>query len=392
MATPLTAFGELLTADLTPIFQGSFEATVSNTQLTTNFVAGGGAVAQSDAMAVVSTSTTTESTARLVSKRHARYRAGMGAVMRFTALFSAPVAGTDQLIGLSDEVGSTSAFKNGLMVGYVDGVFGFHRFTDDTTTSYPITTWADPLDSFGDSRGTLDPTKLNIFYIQYGYLGVANPAVFWMGQDGIVYKVCMMRTAGILTAPHSYNPNYHFMMLADNKITTSNVSLKCASYAYLVEGRVNMQELQQFHNSSGEQTKAEVTTETAIFTIRNRSAYASKTNYIDILLESATASIEAVAANNLASLRLVMNTTLGGTPSWADVNTTNSVAEIDMAGTTVTGGTTIATFPLAGKNDSHVFSGRGFNMILSPGETVTLAATSSNSATVNGSCLWKELF
>ena len=50
---PLTAFGDLRTAELHPIFQYSFEYTVTNTQLTTNIVTNGGTVTHADAMAVV---------------------------------------------------------------------------------------------------------------------------------------------------------------------------------------------------------------------------------------------------------------------------------------------------------------------------------------------------
>jgi len=59
---PLTAFGDLRTAELTPQFQGSFEYTVDNTELSTNTVVNGGTVTQADAMCVVTSSTTTAST------------------------------------------------------------------------------------------------------------------------------------------------------------------------------------------------------------------------------------------------------------------------------------------------------------------------------------------
>lgn len=109
---PITAFGDLRVTNLSPIFQGSFEYTVDNTDLNTNTVANGGTVTQASAMAIVGTSTTTTSTALFQTKQHAKYRPGLGAVLRFTALFTTCTTETEQYIGLADEVGSSAAGKN----------------------------------------------------------------------------------------------------------------------------------------------------------------------------------------------------------------------------------------------------------------------------------------
>ena len=70
--------------------------------------------------------------------------------------------------------------------------------------------------------------------------------------------------------PSTFNPNFHFTICSDNKATTSDITVKTASYAYFVEGQTNFIELQQFIESSGIQEKTSVTTEVAIFTIRNK--------------------------------------------------------------------------------------------------------------------------
>lgn len=59
---------------------------------------------------------------------------------------------------------------------------------------------------------------------------------------------------------------------------------------------------------------------------------------------------------------------------------------------TVTGGKELFTIPLAGKNDRSFQNITDYKIILSPGETITLAGTSANSATIKGTLLWKELF
>ena len=125
---PLTRFGELLVGELHPQFQGSFEYTVSNTDLNTNTVVNGGTITQASAMALVGTSATTASTALLQSKQHARYKSGLGGVIRFTALFTTPVAVTEQYVGIAYELGSSAAFKNVYMLAFDCLYCGFYRF------------------------------------------------------------------------------------------------------------------------------------------------------------------------------------------------------------------------------------------------------------------------
>lgn len=389
---PKTAFGDLRTAELSPQFQGSFEYTVDNTDLNTKLIVNGGTVTQASGMAVVGTSTTTASMAMLESTRHARYKSGLGGVARFTALFTSPVDGTEQYVGLTDEMGSSEAFKNGYIIGYEGLVFGYHRFQNDVKISTPLSDWDDPLDGTGASGSIIDQTKLNVFFIQYQYLGAGAIKIFFEKQNGDVVLVHTDKYAGLFTQPSAHNPNFHFHIHVDNKSTTSDIIIKSSSYSYFVEGKTSFIELHQPINSSGEKEKTTVTTEIAILTIKNKSLYQSKNNFIDILIEHITGSIEASNANNLGNLRLVKNATLGGTPSYADINTTNSVVEIDVAGTTVTGGVEIFSIPLAGKNDKNIEEIIRHKILLSAGETLTLAGSSAGSATMRASILWRELF
>ena len=390
--TPITIFGDLRTAEVTPIFQGSFEYTVDNTELSENTETNGGTVTQADAMAVCTSGTTTGAVAKLQSARHGQHRAGQGVILRFTALFSAPVAGCDQLIGLGDEPGSSVAYKNGLFVGYLNGQFGFHRFVNDTVDSVLQADWSNPLDGSGSGAGTLDPTKLNVFYIKFGYLGASDPELLWMNRSSKMIRAHRFRTAGTLITPHTYNPNYHFVIHAANLATTSNVVVKCASYGYFIEGKTEVWNIQHPQQSSGEVTKTTVTTEVPILSIRNKTTYAGKTNFIDVQILLMSASIEASAANNLATMRLIANGTLGGTPVWNDVNTTDSVVEIETAATSISGGKELMTGPLAGKNDRDLRNVENLKALLSHGNTITITGSSVNSATIKASILWQELF
>lgn len=388
-----SAFGDLRTIELSPQFQGSFEYTVDNTDLFEKELVNGGTVTQASGMAVVTSSTTTASRASLQSVRHARYKSGLGGLMRFTALFTSPIAATEQYAGLMDKHGGSAAFENGLAIGYDGTTFGYHRFQNDVKTTTALANWDDPLDGTGASGATIIETNLNVFFIQYQYLGAGAINIYFEKQDGSMALVHTDKYAGLNIVPSTFNPNYHFHLHVDNKATTDNLIMKSSSYAYFVEGKTEFIELHQPQNATELIEKLTVSTEIAILTIRNKATYASKTNFIDIHIQNILASIEAANANNLGNVRVVKNTTLGGTPSYADINTANSVVEIDVAGTTLTGGVLLLPVPLAGKNDKDNFDVSNKRIILGPGETLTISGTNtSGTATFRGAIQWRELF
>jgi len=343
-------------------------------------------------MAIASTGETTESKARLICHQHARYKAGLGGLMRFTALFTQGVAGTSQWAGMLGSAGSSADFANALAIGFSGETFGVARFQNDVLNFTPLSQCDDPLDGSGESGIILDPTKLNVFFIDMQYLG-AGAIKFWVQHpDGNMVNFHTIKYAGSSTVPSLYNPNFHLSIYADNKDTTFDVSVKTASMAYFVEGHTNLTEIHQYVKSTGRVSKTGITTENALFTFRVKSTYASKANLITILLERLSIGIEASSPNNLASYRIVRNATLGGTPSYDDIDTTGSVVDIDTAGTTVTGGRELFSGDLAGKNDKITENLRGYEMLVHPGDTITVAVSSTNDATLNGSFMWKELF
>lgn len=390
---PLTAFGDMRTAVLSPIVQLTFEYTVDNTELLTNTIANSGTVTQASAMAVCTTSAMTDSTALMQSTKHLRYRAGMGALARFTTLFTSPQANSEQLVGVADEAGGTSAFENGYCIGYVGTTFGVHRFSDDVITSFNVTSWDDPLDGTGASGMTLDATKLNVWALQIQYLG-AGAVKVWVEDDdtGALVLAHTIDYANSNIVPHTLQPNYKFSMLADNGSSGEIIVVKTASAALFVEGMTSYIETHQPLFSTGNQENTSVTSEEVVFTIRSRSTYHSKTNFIESALKLLTMAYEANNDNAKGTFRMVKNGTLGGTPSWSDINTNNSVMEIDTAATSVTGGEDLFIGLLAGRGDGKVVPMDDLGVILDPGDTISVTCSSSNNATMSAALTWKELF
>jgi hypothetical protein len=134
---------------------------------------------------------------------------------------------------------------------------------------------------------------------------------------------------------------------------------------------------------------AVTTTETSIVTIQNKALFVTKTNRVEIELKSFSYGVDGTKP---AIIRLVKNTTLGGSPSYNDISANTSVVSYDIAGTTLTGGEPIFTISVP-KSDGDVIDLSPYNIVLEPGEILTLSVEATSSTTdATGSLVWSEKF
>lgn len=116
ISSPLTAFGELLTAKLTPIAQGDFVYSI-NPQVFTTSTFSNASINNLDNMAIISSGTDPSGSATVQLRRTLKYRSGEGSMMRATALFDEPSDGNAQFIGCGNS-------ESGYFIGYFGGYFG----------------------------------------------------------------------------------------------------------------------------------------------------------------------------------------------------------------------------------------------------------------------------
>lgn len=91
----ISAFGEQLVAELTPICGWTFAYNV-NTDMVKTTVTGSGTVTVDAGRAKLSTGAAINSSAKVETLIPLRYITGMGALARFTAVFAAQKAGSQQ--------------------------------------------------------------------------------------------------------------------------------------------------------------------------------------------------------------------------------------------------------------------------------------------------------
>jgi hypothetical protein len=360
-----SAFGELNVSQIQPIVQELFTYNI-NSRLFLSSSTGSGTLTQGNAMGIIGTGTTTGSVALLETRKRARYRPGIGLLNRFTAIFTTGVANTQQYAGVIDD-------EDGFAFGYNGADFGILR--KSTASGSTVDTWVtqanwnrDPADGTV-TLPVIDWTKGNVFEIQAQYLGFGDINFYIENTTGEYILVHTIEYAGANTQPSLANPSLPMCYYVKNGSTTSDMVMKSASCGIFIEG------IERPHGAlnSVENSKSGIgSTETNIITIQNKTSYNSLTNHNTVY--PYFLSIATISGTKPTTIRLTLNTTLGGVPSYTNIDTNNSLVSYDTAGTTLSGGIRLASFVL-GKEDRIEINLKELEEIfLDPGDILTVSA------------------
>lgn len=391
---PTAAFGEINVAENTPTCQVDFVYGI-NTQLTSNTTSNNATVTATNGMAVLTTGAQVNSVASLVTKNYVKYRPGQGSKSRFTALFTAGVAGSTQIAGVfGDGI-------DGVGFGYNGTSFGAIYRHSGTDTWIPQSTWNYDTMLGGTASGkVLDPTKINVFQIKFQYLGGGN--IFYSILNDFSGRWClvhMVRNAGTLTSPIFRNPSLPVAFETRNTTNTSAIVLKTASVGQFLEGT------RKFLGPMGSIDSAisaiAATTQTSIVALRNASSYNGISNYsIGHLRQISVSANDSPNPKGCVNLRVVRNPSTSFTlfvpynGSTADGGVTitagQSTMSSNLSSITVSGGSTIytATVNIGGSTTIDVTS---MDISIYPGDILAVCAYSTTSGpTVGVSVTWNE--
>ena len=250
-----------------------------------------------------------------------------------------------------------------------------------TDTFIPRSTWnGDKLNGTGDSGLTINPTKLNIFQISFGYLGT-DSIVFKCklsptnGNNSTWITFHTIRLSNSLTTTTFGNPSFPFTLAAYSAGSTTNLTVNSASFAGFIEGQKFLHAGRfSYFNSL---TTVGATNFQALFTIMNTRYYKGRANQAVINILSASGALKHTSP---CIFYLIKNGTLAGNPNF-QVLTTDSCSVWDTAATTVSytnGYQLLWTGHLGDTGElDHHFGNGSYNseeITLQPGEWVTLAA------------------
>ncbi|MDP1614454.1 MAG: hypothetical protein Q8L68_01515 [Methylococcales bacterium] len=374
-----TAFGDLDVAELSPKIQLQFPYNINPIEVTTT-AAGAGTVSFIQPFAVCSSGAAASSSSAIFSRDNLHYASGEGGLCLMTVVFSAGVSGSRQWVGLANTL-------DALWFGYNGSTFGINRRYNNSDNFVPQSSWnVDPMDGTGPSQMTLVPTYGNVYKIQYQWLGfgcisffIENPST---ASFQLVHQISYPNSA---TTTSLLNPAMQLNVVAQNTSNTSNIVVRSPSLSAFVEGKI----ARVGNNFSTFNQKNLSTTPISLFGLRNNPTFNGVTNYKSILLTG----MSFANSGQTSLVSLVLNGTIGGTPSYTNINSQTSVASFDVAGTTVTGGSTIITF-LVDNNNSLSYDLSNLYLYLEPNDVLSFVGNNVTGAAVTlyGSLNWIEQF
>lgn len=374
-----TAFGEMLTAVSAPAIQLQFPYNI-NTDYVSTTVTGSGTVTQSNSLARIASGAASSSSATLKSLQTIHYGAGQGLSGLFTAVFATGVANNTQIVGLGDDV-------DGFFFGFNGTAFGVLHRNNSVDTWIAQTAWnGDRFNGTGQSGQTLDVTKGNVYKIQFQWLGFGAINFFIENNATGQLQLCHeIKYTNLNTVPSLANPNPNLFAQSKNTTNTSNVITSVGSMGAFIEGINENIDIRNAINSS----KSTITTETSLIQLRNNSTFASKTNKTRITIDQISILNQSTQEG---IYRFYLNPTVGGSPSFTNINANTSVVSYDTAGTTVSGGRLLLVAHLAG-NDQVFQSLEPYKLNFYPGDRLVVSvATLGLALSLSVGLSWLERF
>ena len=376
---PLTAFGELFVSEATPIVQGNFTYSIHSDLYATTLVASGTAT-QANGQAVISSGASTNSSARIASRKVIRYKAGQGILCRFTAIFTTGIAGNTQLIGPFDSDNGFGFGMNGATLSIFSRDAGSDTFVAQSNWNL------DKVDGTGQSGFNLDITKGKVYSVEFQWLGygqilyrIENP------ETGLFVPVHAIKYTNTATTPSIRNPSITFCIESKNTTNDTAIIINSSSYGAFIQGKRRLSGLT--FGTSNSVTGIASGAETVLFTLRSLATFESITNRVPVNL--ALLSI-AQDSTKPGIFRLYLNGTIGS-PTYADIDTDSSTMEKDTAGT-LTGGRVIFETVL-GRTESKDISLIALDIQLNKGDTITVTAIPGvNSTDAFAALTWIEDF
>jgi len=369
-----TIFGEGIVVEPHADIEEQFHYNVNTRTLTTTTANGGTATVEND-MLKLTTSTATNGSSKVETKRPIRYRPGKEAYAMFTAQWdNGGVTGCKQRIGIFDGTDGYYVGFNGtdFVVGYVqEGVE-----TEVTRANFN-----------GDAEyiSFIDTSKLNIFRISYGWLGTAPCTFEFLSTDHEWHVLHVIDFQNTLTRPSVTNPALPLCVHATKTSGATDVVVRTASWIGGVHGEASST---SDRYDTGTISATAISTETVLINFQNVTTFQGKSNRVEV--EGVRVSM-ATDGTKTGKIKIYRNLTITS-PTWANIDATNSVLQTDTVGTvTPSDANLLFEYNLA-RQDSIVDDISDMDMIIEPGETVTITGQSASNMDFDFTARWREHF
>ena len=322
-----TVFGELSVAENRVQTGWNFPYNINVTKIR-QITANGGTVGHSENFAVVSTGTDPAGSAEIRTEGQIAYTPGIGANVRFTAVFDTPQPDSLQLVGIGDS-------DDGWFFGYHGTQFGILRRAGG------VDYWTYQDDWNVDRHTTLVPQVGNVYQISFKWLGFGDQYFSIAKGPGDLDRVHQILYSNKNTQTSVDIPSLPIRMKVANTGNTTSISLRSPSAVCLSEGEAFPQAFTTTLGYTRTQTLAAGSN--YLFSILNPSTYLTKDN--KLYLEPALLTF-ANDGNQPVTTRVIFNATITS-PTWTSIDVNKSPAQVDTVAAGFTGGTEIIAFSTA---------------------------------------------
>lgn len=371
-------FGELVSAAPHDEISAQFQYSIDTTFDVTTSTSGDGSVSQSGSYAVLSSTT---GSCSMQSKDTLRYKPGHTALINFTASFDGAGSGT---VGLFDA-------DDGVFLEVENGDIKRVAYRNATSDTQVL-----KADFDGEDISGIDWSKINVYRIMFGWLGVAPILIQVMQPSGRFITIHKFETPGTLTTTHVGNAVIPIRME-----TSGDMEIRTASWQGANIGNGSLVGARPF--SQDGVTTLSGTNVATLVVFENKSTFQSKTNKVKAKLLRYKFKVDGQGNNEgTVRIQIIGNPVLSGTPSWNDINTASSVMRYDEAQTYSSGGMMQLTDWLGyssanqgGAAEGSEFDADRLGLVAFPGQQFAIIAQNVNgSANVNvrWTFNWEELF
>ena len=315
------------------------------------------------------------------SRTMSPYLAGFGGIGAWTAAWpDGSIDGTDLWLGLLSE-------DDGYAVGFQGGTWGVLHRRDGVDTFTPARNFSiDRLDGNGLSRFKIDTTKLNAFHVQYGYLGVVGAIFSIIASDMALIPFHKDSRLNVSTETVMRDPQVPVSAQAARTSGTTNLRIFSGSW---VAGSVGPPEVRHRKFTVSSMVIA-TNTETSFLSLRNKRTHQGQRGRAPSRLLSLY--VTNIGGTDM-TLRIRRNATfLAGAPSYADVDTLNSISEVDIASTlTIVAGKIDQEIPMPADSGQR-FQVKVDDLELRPGDSYTFSTEKGpgGGPAVTVSVRWEE--
>lgn len=344
----------------------------TNEHLVDETTTGTGAISVTDAVCTLSTGAGIGK-AVLESHELVRYQPGFDGYCYFTAAISPGETGVTQRVGVFDE-------QNGYWIGCVDGAGIMGARTGGSDQTHAI-----DFDSLG-----LDLSKLNIYRIGWGWLGVA-PVVFevYLGLEkgwGVLHVHEWALNKQVV--PSTEQPSHKVRVEIERTSGTGEETIKTCSWS---AGRVGTNHGFTLPSNVGHVAEAEhltVNNEQNLLTIFNVNTYNGELNKVVAQLEVVALSTD---GNKNVRFRLYKGASVTASDTFTAVDSGHSTMLYFPNSSAISGGEFVLPINLSKVDNINEMIDR-FHIRIHPGDYYTLTGQSASNNEVEAAIRWREEF